>query len=105
MPQQRTPNEQKLRQFLALLNSDYTENLCQNGEIQGRARKGREHLVKAIGLLPADHPAYPLVFAAFEELNGILRAEESEDLRQKGIAGLIDRHLPDLVTLIKESQA
>lgn len=105
MAQQRIPNEQKLRQFLALLNSDYTENLCQNGEIQGRARKGRDHLVKVLHQLPADHPAYALVFAAHEEMSGILRAEESEDLRQKGIAGLIDRHLPHLINLIKDGEA
>ena len=94
-------NTEKLLALVRIIDEEWTDGLVQNGEVMSNARLGKDAAARVTQTLDADHPAYSSAMLAWSCCAAILKAEEGEDLRQKGISGLWERHKPDLVAIIK----
>lgn len=93
----------RIKLWLGYLRDNMTDDLNQNGTVMANARHVKdvsEKLVRIIGT--PEHPGYALAMLAFQHSNNILRAEEEEDLRQKGVNGLGEKLLPGLYQILEE---
>lgn len=98
-------NPDRLLSLVAIIDDEWTDGLCQNSEVMSNSRLGKDAAAKALHLLGKEHPAYALVFTCWGAHANTLKAEEAEDLRQKGISGVWDKEKPGLVSLIKAEKA
>jgi hypothetical protein len=94
-----------LLRLVSTIDAEWTDGLCQNSDVMSNSRQGKHAASEALLLLGKEHPAYPLVFTSWGCHANTLKAEEGEDLRQKGISGIWERHKAALITVIKAHRA
>lgn len=91
----------KLLNLVRIIDEEWTDGLVQNGEVMSNARVGKDAATRITHALDADHPSYSSAMLAWTCCAAILKAEEGEDLRQKGISGLWERHKAEITHVIK----